>query len=219
MSGTTNQIAAVSVVTLGQFNPSIVHPSWLASENLIPRLVADGATIDVIHPELADFTLHMSEPEAVLRVQVLRQRLLVSTEDARLYETVRDLSVGILTLLRHTPVTKLGINLDCHVAMASDDARNALGQRLAPPAAWSDILEKPSLLSISMKSHRVDGLDGHLVVKVEPSNRVPFGVLLAINDQFDLESSAGADKVVELLKTKWDPSLKALREIVAKVTQ
>jgi hypothetical protein len=206
-------------VTLGQFNPSIVHPSWLASESLIPRLVADGATIDVIHPELADFTLHMSEPEAVLRVQVLRQRLLVSTEDARLYETVRDLSVGVLTLLRHTPVTKLGINFDCHVAMASDDARNALGQRLAPPAAWSGILEKPALLSLSMKSPREDGLDGHLVVKVEPSNRVPFGVLLAINDQFDLEASAGADKVVDLLKTKWDPSLKALREIVAKVTQ
>lgn len=214
------QLAMVSVVTVGKFNPSIAQPAWLASEGLITKAEAEAAQIEVIHPEVADFTVPFSEG-ALLRVQVLRERLHISTEDARLYETTRDLSIGILTLLRHTPVTKLGLNFDCHVSMASDEVRNALGQRLAPPTPWDGIVEKAAMLSLSMKSPRPDGREGHIVVKVEPSVRVPSGVLVAVNDHLDITApdGHGAEKVVDVLKTGWDVSIKRSREIVAKVTQ
>lgn len=218
MSG--EQLAMVSVVTVGKFNPSIAQPSWFASEGLITKAEADAAQIEVIHPEVSDFTVLSSEG-AALRVQVLRERLYIATEDARLFEMTRDLGVGILTLLRHTPVSKLGINYDCHVNMPSDDARNALGRRLAPPDPWNDVLRSPALLSLSMKSARADNLEGHVAVKVEPSPRLPFGVLVAVNDHFDITGpdGHGAEKVVDVLKTAWDLSLKRSREIVAKVTR
>jgi hypothetical protein len=214
------QLATVSVVTVGKFNPSIAHPAWLASEGLVTKAEAEAAQVEVIHPEVADFTVAYSEG-ALLRVQVLRERLHISTEDARLYETTRDLSIGILTLLRHTPVTKLGLNFDCHVSMASDEARNALGQRLAPPTPWDGIIEKAAMLSLLMKSPRPDGREGHIVIKVEPSGRVPSGVLVAINDHMDITApdGYGAEKVVDILKTNWDVSMKRSREIVAKVTK
>ena len=221
MSG--EQLAVVSVVTVGKFNPSIAQPSWFASEGLITKAEADAAQIEVIHPEVSDFTV--LSPDAggggALRVQMLRERLYIATEDARLYEMTRDLSVGILTLLRHTPISKLGINYDCHVNLPSDDARNALGRRLAPQDPWNDALRDPALLSLSMKSARPDGLEGHIVVKVEPSARFPFGVFVAVNDHFDISApdGYGAEKVVDVLKTAWDPSLKRSREVLAKVTK
>ena len=218
MSG--EQVAVVSVVTVGKFNPSIAQPLWLASEGLITKAEAEGAKIEVIHPEVTEFSVPFSEG-AILRVQVLRERLHISTEDARLYETTRDLSIGILTLLRHTPISRLGINFDCHVSMASDEARHALGQRLAPPAPWTSIVDKPALLSLSMKCPRPDALEGHIVIKVEPSNRVPFGVLVAVNDHLEITSpdGHGAEKAVDILKSDWDLSIKRSREIVAKVTE
>jgi hypothetical protein len=218
MSG--EQVAIVGVVTIGKFNPSIAHPSWLASEGLITKAEAEGAKIEVIHPEVAEFTVPFSAG-ATVRVQVLRERLHVWTEDARLYETTRDLSISILTLLRHTPVSKLGINFDCHTSMADDEARNALGRRLAPPTPWGGIIDQAALLSLSMKCPRTDGRAGHIVVKVEPSDRVSSGVLVAVNDHVEVVSpdGHGAEKVVELLKSSWDTSIKRSREIVAKVTK
>jgi hypothetical protein len=77
------------------------------------------------------------------------------------------------------------------------------------------------MLSLSMKSPRPDGREGHIVVKVEPSVRVPSGVLVAVNDHMDIAApdGHGAEKVVDVLKTGWDVSIKRSREIVAKVTQ
>lgn len=219
MSG--EQLAIVSVVIIGQFNPAIVQPLWLAAEGLITKAEAEGAKVEVIHPELAEFRLPLSEQGAILRVQMLRERLHISTEDARLYESTRDLTISILTLLRHTPVSKLGINFDCHVAMPSDEARNALGQRLAPPGPWNGIVDQAALLSLSMKCARTDGHEGHVVVKVEPSSRVPFGVLVGVNDHFDISpsDSLGTEKLVEVLKAGWDGSIKRSREIVGKVAK
>jgi hypothetical protein len=216
----TDQVATVSVVTVGQFNPAIAQPAWLASEGLITKAEAESAKVEVIHPEVSDFTISFSEG-AILRMQVLRERLHVSTEDARLFEMTRDLSIGMLRLLRHTPVFKLGINFDCHVGMQSEAARNALGKQLAPPGAWSGILEDAALLSLTMTSPRPDEDAGHLVVKVEPSVRVPFGVVVAVNDHFDVAATDGhgTEKVVALLQSKWDASLKRSREIVARVTK
>ena len=61
-------------------------------------------------------------------------------------------------------------------------------------------------------------------MRVEPSQRFPFGVLVGVNDHYDLDTSdtsarPAADRVVEILKAGWDVSFKDAREIVAKVTQ
>lgn len=217
----TSQLGIVGVVAIGQFNPAIVHPAWLASQDLISRADADGATVEVVHPEVAQFAL--AQQGATLRVQVLRNRLHISTEDARLYEMARDLTIGVLTLLRHTPITKLGINWESHISLPSDDARNALGHRLAPTEAWDGIGEKgAAMLSLSMKIPRTDGKAGQVVVKIEPSVRVANGVMVAVNDHYDLDAVAppgsGSESAIEILKLGWTASLKHAREMSSKLT-
>ena len=221
MASVSNQITAVSVVTVGQFNPAIVHPAWLAAEGLITKPEAEGTAIEVVHPEFAQFTF--SQEGAAMRVQVLRERLMLTTEDARLYEGLRDLTMGILTLLRHTPVTKLGINFDTCIAMDSEDARNGLGRRLAPAAPWSGILDGAAMLSLSMRTPRVGGNPGHTVIRVEPSVRLAFGVLIALNEHYDIDalqpdSTTGTERVVDVLKQTWDATSKRAREITSKLT-
>lgn len=218
-SPTTEQVTTIGVVTIGLFNPAIIHPSWLASEGLISKAEADGAITEVVHPDVAQFSLKQSG--AVLRVQALRDRLNLTTDDARFYEMTRDLSVGVLTLLRHTPVTKLGINCDSHLALASADARDALGKKFAPPTPWKGIVDGPLLLGLSMKASRPDKRHGHVMVRIEPSPRTPFGVLVGVNDHYDLDAEAtgrpGAELAIEILKSNWDSSFKRSREIVSKV--
>ena len=51
------QIETRGFVFLGNFNPSIFHPSWLASKNLIQEEEAQNAKIDVVMNELSRFQL------------------------------------------------------------------------------------------------------------------------------------------------------------------
>jgi hypothetical protein len=99
--------------------------------------------------QVASFSLGASPP---LKVQVLRDRLIVTTEDSRRYEVLRDLVVGTLSILRHTPTDRLGINLDAHIPTGSEKAWHAIGDRLAPKGPWKGVLESPGMLMAPLEN-------------------------------------------------------------------
>jgi hypothetical protein len=45
----------VSIVLVGNFNPAIFQPAWLAAKGLIRESEASAAVVEVIHPELAQY--------------------------------------------------------------------------------------------------------------------------------------------------------------------
>ena len=46
------EMGGVSIVLVGQFNPPIVTPQWLARHSLVSGEEADNAEIGVIHKEI-----------------------------------------------------------------------------------------------------------------------------------------------------------------------
>src|SRR5690606_22897118 len=103
----------LTIVVVGQFNPVIVTPLWLEKEQLISAEVAASAQLEVTHPDVSSFEI------GERKVQVLRDRMIVTTADARAQETVRDLVCGLLELLSHTPTTKLGLNYEAQFILSS----------------------------------------------------------------------------------------------------
>ena len=65
-------------------------------------------------------------------MQVLQQRFVSITTDPRQYGPLRDLAMGIFTILSHTPVSKMGINRHFHFATPSVHAWHTIGHTLAP---------------------------------------------------------------------------------------
>jgi len=199
------EIQGVSVVWLGDFNPKIFQPAWFAAEGLIRKQEAEKANIEIIHPEAVSFTLEW------LRLQATRERFFVATTQEPYYEVVRDLVLGTFSLLRHTPVHKMGINTDMHFRMGSEDAWHAFGHRLAPKDLWQGILENPGMRSLTMEESRPDGYKGYIRVKVEPSARAHPGVYININDHYEVadpKSVIGSDEIRTLFERVWGESLR-----------
>jgi hypothetical protein len=200
------EIQGISVVWLGDFNPKIFQPAWFAAEGLVRKQEAEKAKIEIIHPEVVTFTLEW------LILQVTRERFFVSTSQEPYYEVVRDLVLGTFSLLRHTPVHKMGINRDMHFRMDSEEAWHAFGHRLAPKDLWKDILgENPGMRSLTMEGRRQDGCKGYTRVKVEPSEKVHPGVYVNVNDHYEVadpKSVIGSDEIRTLFERSWSESLR-----------
>jgi len=191
-----------SIVLLGNFNPKIFQPAWFEAEKLIRVQEKKEANVEVIHSDVAIFSLEW------LRLEVIPERFHVAVTQEPYYEVVRDLVLGTFSLLRHTPINRLGLNWDVDYQMESEDVWHEAGHRLAPKELWSDILEKPGMNSLTMKGLRTDGFNGSLNVKIEPSRRAHPGLSMNINDHFETNAKEpmGSNEIMEILKSVWSNS-------------
>ncbi len=206
------EVTGLNVVLLGDFNPKIFQPAWFAAEGLLQKQETDRAKIEVLHHEISIFELDW------LRLQVTRERFAIETTQEPYYEPLRDLALGTFDLLRHTPIGKLGINVNLHFRMKSEEEWHDFGDQVAPKEIWNNILEKPGLFSLIMEgNHSRDGIKGCMRVKIEPSKKIHPGIYFNINDHYEvdnIESVIGSDEIIEILKKTWSGSLKRSKEIV-----
>src|ERR1700735_4210479 len=127
------------ITLIGSFNPAIFQPRWLGSLNLIRPEEAEKAQIATIQAEIADFKTDW------FHLQVLQKRLVLQSLDPTHLEPLRDLAVGIFTILPHTPVEILGMARIFHYKMPSPEAWHNVGNQLAPKDPWNSILDTPGL--------------------------------------------------------------------------
>ncbi len=199
------EIESAAIVMLGSFNPAIFQPRWLGVQKLIRSEEAESAKITTIQPELADFSTEW------FQLQVLQSRFMVACTDPRQYAPLRDLAVGIFTLLPHTPVKAMGLNRSFHFGTPSIESWHRIGHRLAPKEPWHSLMEGPGLRSMLMQGRRKEEGDGVLHVKVEPSVKVEHGVFVEVNEEFKAPAkseSEGAFWVPDLLAARWDAILR-----------
>lgn len=192
----------INLVLLGEFNPAIFQPSWLAHNKLIREEQATGEALSIglIHPEVSDFKTGW------LHLQVFKERLQANPTEDGCDEEIRDVVIGILRLLPHTPVHALGINSVAHWEMESVEQWHTLGHTLAPKSPWGCLLEQPGMRSLTMEGVRTDDCAGQIRVKVEPSSLVSPGVSVEVNDHFQVKSpgeSAGAGQILGILEEHW----------------
>jgi len=100
------QSEAASIVLVGSFNPAIFHPEWLLRHSLISEDDNKGAKVEIVHNQLSKFSLEW------LFIDVMHEKLIARTNDSSYFSPMRDLMSSALKILEHTPIGKMGINLD-----------------------------------------------------------------------------------------------------------
>ena len=194
-------IQGVTIVLVGRFNPAIFQPRWLAAHSLIRPEEADNAKIGIIHPDIASFTAGW------LRIAVEAEKFIAATQDPAHYPPLRDLVVGVFSILEHTPVTKLGLNQQMHFPADTLDDMHACGDRLAPKQSWVEVVGEPGLRSIEILGKLPESGAEHISVTVEPSVRERPGVYVATNEQYDLGAEGQMQRALQVLATRWEEAL------------
>jgi hypothetical protein len=188
------QVSAFSIVALGNLNPLIFRPEWLRDKEIIVGSDFEGISVEIIHPEVVSLKLPWG--------QLLIERSKFSI--AALQEPgirVQDLFIKCFQVLPETPISAVGMNREVHFPTASESARDRVGDTLAPKDFWGDFLTRDGAKAGGVRSlvmeqsivadgrmTRIDGLNGWIQVRVEPSQRTEIrnGIFVAVNDHHDL---------------------------------
>ena len=174
---------SASIVINGAFNPAIFSSAWFLSEQLIGRKEYDAMQVQLISRDLTSIELGW------LRVQATSDSFQASTADAEEYERLRDVAIGVLRTLPHTPVGALGVNHDAHYLVDSEESWHRLGDLLSPKKLWQEALSLPGMADITVWGVRPDKYGGRIQVSVQPSQRLAHGIFISCNDHFELEEA------------------------------
>ena len=214
-------IYELSVVLVGDFNPRIFIPLWFVNEGLIEQEHIDDDSIDVVHPDVSQFSTEWGS------IYVDKHQFRIRTQVAPLIRIVDLASKLFGEKLPHTPVRAFAINHGIHFKATSDDAYQKFGTTLSPHAAWGEWgksfcgegSERGGLINIEMVQNNVpDRESGHVQCRVQPSKvEKPFGLFSFVNDHFntlDKENNARpASGAAELISTEYEPSLQRAKII------
>jgi len=209
------QIRGLSIVLIGEFNPTIYQPRWFSAFGLMTDEEADTAVVEVIHSDVTVFQLPW------FRLLVERERFQVICLSEPYFERVVGMVSQTFKNLGHTPIKMLGINNEAHYKATSVEKLHALGHALAPKALWNEFFEKPGLQSLTIRQKtETDKQRGYTQVTVEPSARVRGGLYVAVNEHFDESQNLalGCEKIVALLDARWAESKDFAERIFARVT-
>ncbi len=186
----------LDVVVRGSFNPAILSPAWLFGQGLIGAADFERAEVDLITRDLAVFRT------AWLACHATPDTLQFWTEDSVEFERVRDVAVGTLRALPHTPVSALGINRSVHFPIRTLEKWHAIGDAVVPKEPWEGVLQAPGTRSVTLWGVRPDDYTGRVQVQFEPSFRVAQAIFLSINDHYQL-GRAARDSVPSTRDAAW----------------
>lgn len=207
------QINMCSIVFIGNFNPAVFQPFWLANKKLIRESEAEQTKLELIHNDLVKFDLGW------VNLQVTQERFELRTTQEPYFLPVRDLAIGVFTLLNETPITSLGINHVFHCAFKDEKTLYEFGNLLSPLNNWNTQMNEPRLLNLAIiEQKRMDGLDGHYRIQILPSKTkltTKFAVEININDHFNImHNQTGRNgEMISVLKDNWDSSFQKAQSI------
>lgn len=207
-----------SVVFLGKFNPAIFSPGWLAKNGLISDAEMEAAVVNVIHQDVTQFVA------GAFKFDINQQRFHVASADEP-FVSLLDLTAGIFgDRLVHTPLEKLGINLEALYLCRSAKQRLAFGRALAPIAPWGDfgrrvdstpLPRSGGITSMTMQENP-EGRRGYRRVEIEPFSDTT-RVKISVNDHFeaaDPDKVDGAIEMVTRLSDEFDRSIAESKKII-----
>jgi hypothetical protein len=225
----TPEIDGASIVLIGSFNPPIFQPEWFARHEILGTEDANAANIEIIHPQMAAFSLSWSS------IRVTVERFFIETSYPP-FIRARDLVLRTFReYLTHTPVTKIGINRTVHFNVASFEERDRIGNLLAPKVPWGDwardLAGEPGkretvggLRTMTMmQTARKDGHRGTISARVEPSvfpSLIERGIFMEINDHYELGDPAtvqGSDAAINILESEWERSIERSEWIIEQI--
>ena len=210
------ETTGVSIVTLGDFNPSIFQPLWLSSNDLMPAEEIAEADITLVSKKISLFEA------GGMRIHAEDDRLVISTSDSSCIPSLRDLAYGVLSLLSHTPVRAIGLNLDSTATVNSADAWNAIGDRLAPKNHWSEILKNSRMREVIIDGKRDKYPHARVSFRVRPAGEKSLVISVnqhyTIDERIDPHQAGSVTEALLVLKKDWTSFIKyaqqSSREII-----
>lgn len=232
----TPELSGASVVGVGAFNPAIVHPSWLAEKQLLPKNLADyvlkqgsdGKQV-IVSSQVTSFVADW------LTVQVTQQQLVLATVDRGRDVDLRDLSKGLFELLPETPVDALGLNVHAHFRSEDEITWHAFGDKFMPKDHWESLFEGKGWVShpdgkrVGMRAMTAEvtrsdpKVPGYVRVELAPSIKItPHGIYVSVNSHFQLttpDRRANASDAARVLITHWAPTLALASNILSRIAE
>lgn len=192
-----------SIVVLGAFNPAIFQPLWFSANGLVPSEEAENAEISVIHKEVAAFSI------GSMQIQVSGSRFAITTVESTQGPMLKDLALGTLEILEHTPLDAIGLNLDMEFNLPSKEVWHALGHRLVPKDDWKPILTEPGLQHLIVVGKRPECRADQIQIQVHPSStkQLPWCVSIRCNQHYRLMSEERSD-----VRQRHDEAIRILHE-------
>ena len=175
----------IAIVVLGSFNPTIVQPLWLSAKKLIRDDEGGNAKISVIHGEVSQFALEWVD------FSITHDRFEVSCSAASFFEPLKDLVLGIFTILKETPVTAFGINHIVHFDLGNLKNYTDFGTKLVPLSVWDSVFEEPRLANIEIQDRKSkQKYSGSNSIKIAPSAELNTGpqkyhIMIQTNDHYE----------------------------------
>jgi len=150
-------------------------------------------------------------------LQVLQEQFSV-TSNGPLTPAIKDLAVGALTLLPHTPVKALGINFFAHYRVATAQQYHKIGDVLAPKDIWKKLYPDPNqsagMIDVTIAIEPAPrgekpATKDKLNLTVQPSAKIPSGLYLAYNDHHELppatsQTSSSVEWCAKLIDEQWE---------------
>ncbi len=196
------------VVLLGSFNPRIFEPLWFSRNELVPEQETSKAEVQLINREFCHVAFGWVD------LIVTEDRLQAETTSETVNEgQIRDLLVGVLKLLPHTPITGGSIHHQTEIAIKTEEEWHAIGHALAPKAMWDGVLDKPGMFDFAMLGVRPDDLRGAIRVRIRPSQVVQPGIFLNVNDEFFMPDEGEHPDAAALLDRLWPEAATRAAEI------
>ncbi|HLP37728.1 hypothetical protein [Lacibacter sp.] len=211
------QVYQLSVVLIGNFNPIIIQPFWLASKKLIREKEAEKAKVQIIHKEIVRFELDWAF------IEVKKDRFEIRTTQLPYFEPLRDLVAGIFKLLTETPISMMGINHSKSFVLRDEDHHYEIGNKLVNLNLWEESLDDPRLFHLQIIEHkRKDQYPGMYVVIIEPPKQelnIKYGVEIKMNDHYELgQGQTGRNgEILDILEKNWKYSSDRANEIIENI--
>ncbi len=206
---------ATAVVLRGSFNPRIFEPLWLSKNGLVAEREAAKAEVQLIDRDYCHLNLGWIE------LVILEDRLQARTTSETVNDgQVRDLLVGALHLLPHTPVEVGSIHHRSEIAVSTEEQWHAVGHTLAPKELWQGVLDEPGMFDFAMMGRRPDDFQGAIKVRIQPSRVVEPGVFMNVNDEFHMpDKSSSVSNTAEILEKLWPEAESRARGIRTKLIE
>jgi len=210
------QIETLSVVFVGEFNPLIFQPYWLAHKNLIREEEASNAKVEVIHNEIVRY-----EISDWLFFEITRNRCLFRTSKNPYFGPMKDLTCDIFKILKETPIKSVGLNCMYDLALQTEKNYYKFGSELTNLSLFGSSLNDPRLLQIEIREKERIGIEGaSRRVRITPSDQLKNltkGVSVSVNNHFEVpqtNSINSASLAIGFISDHWQSSIDESKQII-----
>ncbi|GEM_PF-6624878 len=213
-----------SIVVVGLFPPSVFHPIWFTTNDLLRESDVKGANIDLLTNDVVFW--HTER----ISFSAQNDRFSISSSFSDLFPMIRDLAINIILLFPQVPIFQLGMNYDIHEYFKKGNDWQSIRTNFFNSPLLDTILESQRIESIRFSTLReYDDTPGKIIITIEPSVRIEPGFYMGINDHYELiknrtSRELNSNTVADLIAKKWalsqkwctDFSLKFFEGIYAK---